>query len=176
MEQEKRLRDHREIELHGDLLETSSASMLDLIFNNANLKKSIMQAGFNPDSARALLFVPLVEVAWADREIQSDEREEILKILSKSGVEKESEALYLVSDWLTERPSEAMFFKAQILHGLIVDEMRKHDEDGVMWILESSRRIASATGGRLSRIGIGSSTSPDEDVVIQGIARRTQKK
>jgi len=118
----------------------------------------------------------LVEVAWADGEIQSDEREEILKVLSKRGVQKESEALDLVSRWLAERPSDAMFLKAQILHGLIVDELKKHGEGRVMWILESSRRIASATGDRLSRIGIGSSTSPDEDIVIQGIARRIGQK
>jgi len=176
MEQEERLREHPESKLHGHLIETPSAEMLGLIFNNESLKKSIMQAGFNPDSAQALFFVPLVEVAWADGEIQSDERDEILKMLAKRGIEEKSEALALVSGWLTERPIEAVFFKAQILHGLIVDEMRKHEEGSVMWILENSRRIASATGGRLSRIGIGSSTSPDEDVVIQGIASRIQKK
>jgi hypothetical protein len=134
------------------------------------LSEALIEAGFDKDSVRALFIVPLLEVAWADDEIQPEERDEVLKVLKERGIEKGSRAFDLVSRWLSEGRENSLYLRAKTL----VEPLLGHTESNATWILEASKRVAEATGG-LFGLGIGIKTSIAEEKIIRKIAERLKK-
>src|SRR3989338_2386838 len=50
------------------------------------LVDQLLKAGLTSGIVKALYWVPLIEVAWADGEVQEEEKEEILNILKAQGL------------------------------------------------------------------------------------------
>ena len=50
--------------------------------------------------------IPLVTVAWADREMQFAEKAAILTAADSAGIRKDTPASELLAAWLHERPDE----------------------------------------------------------------------
>jgi hypothetical protein len=104
--------------------------------------------GFTPDTVVLLPMVPIVEMAWAEGGITRAERDLILPFARRRGIEEGSAADHLLTEWLTNRPAEAMFHGARRLIRAVLDagfaqavdfnadDLVKHCED-----------IASASGG-----------------------------
>ncbi|MEZ4317027.1 MAG: hypothetical protein R3F61_05975 [Myxococcota bacterium] len=63
------------------------------------------QLGIGARNHRLVLLLPLVQVAWADSEIQAAEREHILETARAAGL-MDDEGFALVMKWLTVRPSD----------------------------------------------------------------------
>jgi hypothetical protein len=59
---------------------------------DSSLIEHLTKAGFDSDSARALYLLPLVDVAWADGRVQKEEQSEILGLMEKAGISKDSKA------------------------------------------------------------------------------------
>ncbi len=150
--------------------------MQELGISDTHLREQLMNSGFTEDSVRALFILPLIETAWADNEIHPDEREEILKTLHKRGIGSDTSAFKLISLWLSKPPEDEMFKKAKALLGPLIDDLKQTGTGNIMWILEGTRRVANATGGFLSRIGIGGNTSREEEKIIEQIAKRICEK
>jgi hypothetical protein len=68
--------------------------------------------GMDASSHRALLVLPLVEVAWADGEVQASERELLLR-LAEERLAIGPEGGLLLEDWLRYAPTEGYFARGR---------------------------------------------------------------
>lgn len=66
--------------------------------------QGLADQGITPESLTAVSLIPLVAVAWADREMANSEKEAILKAASDAGVNPDSTAYHVVEGWLEARP------------------------------------------------------------------------
>jgi hypothetical protein len=113
----------------------------------------------------------LVQVAWVDGSISSQEREAVLRIAADRGVEANSPAYNQLSDWLQTRPSDATFDTAVevIKYGLGVLPPHEKDER-IKRIVEACHEVAEASGGGLIKaLGLGSGVSNLEASMLDTI-------
>jgi hypothetical protein len=113
-----------------------------------------------PEILAALATVPLVEVAWADGEIEENEREVVLTHANAKGIRPGTVEHELLERWLEHRPEPKLIeaWKAYI-QGLCenLDEKERallKDE-----LLHSTTATAEATGGFL---GFGSISEAEQ--------------
>ena len=76
--------------------------------NEHELMTELQRIGLNAQTFRAVMLLPLIEVAWADQAIQAKERKAILAI-AKGHDLLEGNAADVVDAWLTRRPSSETF-------------------------------------------------------------------
>jgi hypothetical protein len=117
----------------------------------------------------ALALVPLVEVAWADGEVDDKERGAVLAAAEANGVLRGSAAFGLLEQWIEERPATGYL---EAWGTSIVDvcaqlntsqraEMKRE-------LLGRATRVAETTGAFL---GLGNKTSSDEVRVLAEIEK-----
>lgn len=109
--------------------------------------------GVDAGAVAALGLVPLVEVAWADRELHEREREAVMKAAGEAGTAPGSAAHDLLVSWLDRRPGPDLLeawkgYVAALTESLDQDE-RQALRDG---ILDRAWGVAEAAGGFL---GVG---------------------
>lgn len=160
----------RDAEIRAKLKDKDKMNSLGI--SDEQLAKNILDAGFNQDSMQALFIVPLIETAWADDEILPEEKKQILETLSLRGIKQDSEAYKLVSLWLEKPPQDHMFERAKQLLEPLIQEMKSKDNTNLNWILESSKKVALASGCLMNRIGIKSKISKKEEEILNKIAKR----
>src|SRR5690606_28556710 len=101
-----------------------------------------------PETFAAMSLVPLVRVAWADRQVQQREREAILQAAAASGVEENSPAREMLDDWLETPPGEELmeawkgYVRALVQNASAEDRQALKDS-----IVERARHVAEAAGG-----------------------------
>ena len=122
------------------------------ISNQAILDK-LIELEVNVERAAAFTLVPVIEVAWADGEVQPKEREAILKAASERGVTPGTVAYELVESWLKTAPDPRLLrvwkeYTAGFVANLTPEQRQvfKHD------LLDRARAVAEAAGGFL---GVG---------------------
>lgn len=71
------------------------------------LLEALAALGVTPETWRAALLLPLVEVAWADGAVQAPERTRILAVAGEHGL-LDGPAGPVVRRWLETRPDEAV--------------------------------------------------------------------
>lgn len=122
--------------------------------------------GIDDLSYRALPLLPLLHVAWADGEIQDEERELVDEVLAKRNLGLEAERL--VRNWLTFPPSADYIDRGRV--ALVALAMRGGDlqleEDILSDVLGLSKAVARAAGGLF---GLGS-ISREEKQALSEIA------
>lgn len=69
----------------------------------------LVELGLRANTIAALSLVPLITVAWADGEIQDNERTAILQGAHGKGLEQGSDGYELLQTWLKSKPSEELF-------------------------------------------------------------------
>lgn len=116
-----------------------------------------LQLGIRAETLAALSVVPLVEVAWADGDLDVRERRAIVE---GAGIARESTAGALLEAWLDRRPDEKLF----TAWTQTVQAMRSQlpaDAAGRLKtsLLEKARAVAAASGGIF---GVGSKVSKAE--------------
>ena len=132
------------------------------ITNEAVLEK-LIALEIRPETLATLFVVPLVEVAWADGEMQDEERDKLFKLAEKSGLKTGSINPKMVTSWLKQKPDpalmEAWVHYIQALCGRLSDAERRALKKDVM---ADARAIASAAGGFL---GFGKLSPAEQDVL-----------
>jgi hypothetical protein len=129
----------------------------------------LVELGIGPQTWAALEIVPLVEVAWANAQVEAKERSAVLAAAEANGIKASSPSHQLLEDWLTHRPDARLLATwGEYIVGLCagLDPAQKNalrDE-----ILGRARTVAKAAGGFL---GLGSKISPEEEVVLQQLAK-----
>ncbi len=68
----------------------------------------LLALGIRAESVAALVLAPLVAVAWADRQLDDDERRQLIAAETHYGIDPKSEAGKLLESWLDARPHESL--------------------------------------------------------------------
>lgn len=138
--------------------------------NDLELIAELHRLGLDADSFRAVTLLPLVEVAWADKTVQAQERKAILAI-AKGHDLLTGKAATVVEGWLEKRPSDETFelgrrLVATLAHrktGLGADV----PEHVIDTIVELCAVVAESAGGLF---GVLFTVSADERRTIKAIA------
>jgi hypothetical protein len=119
------------------------------ITNEAVLEELIAH-GIHAEAVTALALVPMIEVVWADGEMQDREREAVLAASAKQGIGKDSPAFALIEHWLHKRPPPQLLklWKeyVQALLPQLPPPARRQLKDSV---IDHARAVAEAAGGFL---------------------------
>jgi hypothetical protein len=123
----------------------------------------LVALGLRGNTIAALSLVPLIEVAWADGEIQDNERTAILQGAHGKGLEQGSDGYELLQSWLKRKPAVALIeaWEAYIkaLTGQLNDEQNKLLKNQIVGF---AKMVAASAGGFL---GIGKVSASEEKVL-----------
>lgn len=157
----QRLRDQRkDQELRDQLVDVSG-------LKDTAALDALIHVGVTADSLTALSMIPLVAVAWADREVQDKEKAAILSAADSAGIAKDSPASELLAAWLNERP-EGELLDAWKSYIAAVKEKADATAFGQLKtkVLATAQTIAESAGGIL---GFGNKTSEAEKKVLDDL-------
>jgi hypothetical protein len=124
--------------------------------------------GIRAETLAALTMIPIVEVAWADGEMDQRERDAILVGAESVGIEPGSPSHGLLRIWTEDAPAPDLvgawrdFIKA--LHAELEDHERERLRDK---LLARARSVAEAAGGILGVDAV----SPEEAKVLETLDR-----
>ena len=128
----------------ADLVEVTGIS-------DATLLNELLDLGIRSECLVALSLVPLVQVAWSDGGVSSQEREAILQAAADKGLNDTTESYHLLVSWLDHKPEEKLFsawrhYIAAIAAQLNPQQLQKLKTD----VVHRTRTVAEAAGGILS--------------------------
>ena len=125
--------------------------------------QNLLDNGITPDSLMAVSLIPLVSVAWADREMADSEKNAILKAAGDAGVKPESAAYSVVEQWLSSRPEDELL---EAWKSYISSVKAKLDPAATMQlqtsVVDRANGVAKSTGGYL---GLGKISAAEESVL-----------
>ncbi len=107
----------------------------------------LLDVGIGAEELPALDWIPLVEVAWSDGDVDVPERDAILGAMESDGIAEGHPAHDLLLSWLEARPAPELF-QAWQRHLSRADRSAEQRSG----ILDRARAVAQASGGML---GIG---------------------
>jgi hypothetical protein len=157
----QRIRDERVSKELRDQLSAASG------LTDTNAIDSLAEVGVTADSLTAVAMIPLVSVAWADREMQGSEKDAILQAADASGIDQGSSSYELLATWLNDRPDSDLLdaWKSYI-------QAVKEKSEATMIsqlksvVLGKAKEVAEAAGGIL---GFGNKTSAAEQKVLDDL-------
>jgi len=158
----ERLREMQEMEENiKNLAEVSG------IKDEAVLKK-LVALNIHAETVASLAMAPLVEVAWADGEIDKQERDALLKATASGQMFSRIDRS-LLEQWLTHKPKPELLaaweqYTRELCKILSEPERRALQQQ----IMSRAEAVAEAAGGFL---GLTSKISADERVVLERMAR-----
>ena len=121
-----------------------------LNIDNEEIIGALVDLEVEPETLIAFSLVPLVEVAWADGQIQPKERDAIITAAIESGVEDGSPTCNLLRNWLQTKPDPKLLevWKGYIdaLKDSLGERSKAHLKSGTMG---RARAVAEAAGGFL---------------------------
>lgn len=135
--------------------------------NDDAVLDQVIKVGLCSETVAALYLVPLVEVAWADGEIQAKEREAILRSAAEHGVDTGTVAYALLESWLDHPPQPALL---ETWKGCVAAVASSLDDHAFAVLrdtmLERARAVADAAGGFLGL----SKISAKEQAMLEELA------
>ena len=158
-----RLREKEELGERRDALK-----QIAVVTDDATIDR-ILDLGINAETWAAVSLVPLVEVAWANGQVEEQERRSILAAAEANGVSPGSASFEILDKWLAHRPDGRLMeaWTAYITElGSDLSPSEKHalrDE-----LVARARHVAEAAGGFL---GLGNKVSTEERVVLDAIEK-----
>lgn len=132
------------------LAETKEAlASVSGIKDQAVLQK-LVDINVRPETLAALSAIPLVEVVWADGQVDTDERQFVLDFAGKQGISAGSLAHGLLDRWLSHRPGDALLTAWQAYVEGLCERLTPTDRDALKReLLRNAHAAASASGGFL---------------------------
>jgi hypothetical protein len=138
-----------------------SLARISGIKNDAILEK-LVSLDVRPETLASLCVIPLVEVSWADGEIDKKERQAILAATEKMGFKQGGIDYDLIKQWMTHKPSEDLLTAwIHYIQGLCEKLTSKEKIDLQAEIMGHAKAVAEASGGFLGT-GIGGNISKAE--------------
>jgi len=132
----------------------------------------LVSLGLTGKTIAALSLVPLIQVAWADGEIQDKERTAILQGAHGKGLEQGSPGYELLQSWLQTKPGDDLFVAwesyIKALTGQLNEEQNRLLKTQIVGF---AKLVAAAAGGIL---GIGKVSGAEEKILgrIEGAFAR----
>lgn len=129
----------------------------------------LLALGLSAETVLAMTLVPLAMVAWADGEIQAQEREAILKAAADEGVAPETLTGQMLETWLT-RPLEPSLVEAWKRYTQAIwPALTPHERDEIRSVtFGRASAVAQAAGGFL---GLTSKVSAAERAALDELSR-----
>lgn len=132
------------------------------IKNEALLEK-LVELNIRPETLATLFAIPLIEIAWADGELQDKERDLLFKYAGETGMRKKGLDPKVMLEWLKHRPDPSLFeawahYVQALWPELSATERQTLKEE----VMNDARTIAQAAGGFLGF----SKISNDEQIML----------
>lgn len=128
--------------------------------------------GYTPETVSLLHLVPLIQMAWAEGDVSSKERDLIVRAARARGIEPDSAAEQQLNRWLTNRPSDELFEKTlRAIRAILAARSPEERADSERDLLSLCTAIASASGGI---VGFGA-VSSDERQILARITEELEK-
>jgi hypothetical protein len=128
-----------------------------------HILEHLVQLDVRPETLAALSAIPLVEVVWADGQVDDEERKVVLDFATAQGMAEGSVARELLERWLAQRPPERLLIAWQHYVEALCERLSPEDRKALKEdLLRNVRAAAAASGGFL---GMGK-ISADEKAVI----------
>ena len=129
----------------------------------------LIELGIGADTWAAISLVPLVEVAWADGQVDSKERAAVLAAAEANGVTPGSPSHQMLERWLEHRPDARLLqawgeYIVELCAALTPEEKRRLRDE----LLHRAQDVAEQTGGFL---GMGKKISPEEEVILEELRK-----
>jgi len=140
--------------------------------DDPGLLQKVRNLGVTLDTAAAFFLAPLVQVAWAEGNVSHQERETVLVLAQKRGVEPGTPAYSQLEQWLQVRPSDELFdTSVEVLKfGFNVLPPAERDER-IKDVVRACRDVAEASGGLGRLLGLGDGVSSIEASMLDRITR-----
>jgi hypothetical protein len=131
---------------------------------NPAVVDKLLELGVKAETVAALALVPLVEVAWADGDLDRRERGAILDRARESGLAAGSVEHALLEAWLDRRPDPKLLTAwTHLVRGVSEQLGREESVRLKASLLDRARAVATASGGVL---GMGSKVSTAEAAML----------
>jgi len=158
-----RLQELRKAELNREALAKASG------ITKPEVLDRLLKLGIQAQTLAALSIVPLIEVAWADGQLDAKERRAVLEHAGAAGITSGSPAYGLLEAWLEHRPSQQLLDAWRELVRAIREQIGADEAERLKAeIVERARVVARASGGVL---GLGSKVSSAEAAMLASLER-----
>jgi hypothetical protein len=125
--------------------------------------QKLVELNIHPDVAASLALVPLVEVAWADGEMDEKEKAAILNAAGEF-VAKDSPNLTVLQCWLEHKPCPQLLVAWEYYIQGLCEQLTAPQKNTLKTeIISHARQVAQAIGGFL---GLGSKISKAEQKML----------
>jgi hypothetical protein len=143
----------------------SQASREDLGMTDDAVLDKLVNLGLKANTIAALSLVPLIEVAWADGEIQDNERTAILQGAHGKGLEQGTDGYDLLQAWLKKKPSTELLDAWEGYIKALASQLNEEQNRLLKnQIVGFAKMVAAAAGGFL---GIGRVSSAEEKILAR---------
>lgn len=155
-------------EKHEREQEREDLRRIAVITDEATIDRMI-ELGIGADTWAAISLVPLVEVAWANGNVDAKEHRAVLAAAEANGVMPGSPSHEMLERWLEHRPDGRLLqawgeYIVELCAALTPEEKHRLRDE----LLERARTIADQTGGFL---GLGDRISAEEKVVLSELRK-----
>ncbi|MBN2573650.1 MAG: hypothetical protein JXP73_03730 [Deltaproteobacteria bacterium] len=147
------------------MAETKEALAAVSGIKNQDILQQLVELNVRPETLAALSAVPLVEVVWADGEVDEEERKVVLDFATAQGIVAGSVARELLGSWLAQRPPATLLAAWQHYVEALCARLAPDDRQVLKnELLRNVRAAASASGGFL---GMGKISGEEKDVIAK---------
>jgi hypothetical protein len=127
--------------------------------------KQLVAHNIHAESLVAFSLIPILEVVWADGEVQPDERAVILRAAEEKGLKSDSPGYKLLDRWLQQPPEPKLLRLWEEYAKVLVGELTPEAQESLkQTIMQKAYRAAEAAGGFL---GFNRITDKEEEMLKQ---------
>ena len=165
----------RRMRERAQLDEMTRALGAKLQVHDPALLQQVVAQGVSLETGPAFLLAPLVQIAWAEGKVTSEEKALILAIARERGIEDGSPSHAKLLEWMAQRPSDLLFETSEscikLGYSLLPEPER---QQRIRELVAACRRVAAKSGGnKLARfLGLAPAVSHEEEVVLAAITAR----
>ena len=128
----------------------------------------LVHTGIDADSVQLIHLAPLIEVAWADHEMQPKEAKLVLEIATLRGIKEGTKAHELLLRWLEHKPKDPVFDACHHVANSMLEHLpAAQREKTLKSIDECVHAVAEAAGGLF---GVFGKVSDEEKALIDELA------
>jgi hypothetical protein len=127
------------------------------------LLEKLIELEIGPETLATLIGIPLIEVAWADGEMDEKERKKLFEYAEKAGLRQQGLDTKIMSAWLKKRPDPALLEAWKHYIQKLCKELGAHERKALKdEVMADARSIAEAAGGIL---GLGKISAEEKAIL-----------
>jgi DnaJ-domain-containing protein 1 len=128
------------------------------------LLEKLIALEIGPETLTTLIGIPLIEVAWADGQMDEKERKTLFEYAEKAGLRQKGLDPRIMSAWLKSKPDPALLKAWKQYVQTLCKQLNVHERSALRdEVLADARSVAESAGGIL---GIGK-VSAEEKAMLE---------